>query len=197
MHKLIVLHALAIGCAGLAGGCGLQATTGWQGRATRVDAPYAPAVMAIGTRFVRPRGAGLYLGADLVATTPAFEGDVAVRQLLVGSGYRAVLHPVSVELGAELGAGEPALERIGGTGFYVGAAPALLFRLYGEHDARTGYAVAGALVDLVAIGRIGVWGRPAEDRGDALLDGGGQLGLRFTFITDIVRSSNDDWEPPP
>ena len=37
MHKLIVLHALAIGCAGLAGGCGLQATTGWQGRATPVD----------------------------------------------------------------------------------------------------------------------------------------------------------------
>ena len=194
MHKLIVLHALAL--AGLCGGCALQATTGWQGRATHVDVAYAPAVMALGGRFVRPRGSGLYLGADAVATTPAFEGDVALRQLLVSSGYRALLHPLSFELGAELGAGEPALERWHGTGFYLGAAPAVLVRVSGEHDAGAGYAVAGALVDLVAIGRIGVWGRPAEDRGDALLDGGFQLGLRVTLISDIVRSSNDDWEPP-
>jgi hypothetical protein len=196
MHKLIVLHAIAFVGAGLASGCGLQATTGWQGRATHPDVAYAPAVMAIGARFVRPRGGGLYLGADAVATTPAFEGDVALRQLLVSSGYRAVVHPLSFELGAEFGAGEPALERIHGTGFYIGAAPAVLVRLYGEHDAGPGYAVAGALVDLVAIGRIGVWGRPAEDRGDVLLDGGVQLGMRFTLITDIVRTANEDWNPP-
>jgi hypothetical protein len=194
MHKLIVLHALAL--ASLCGGCALQATTGWQVRATHVDVPYAPSVMAIGGRFVRPRGGGLYVGADAVATTPAFEGDVGLRQLLVSAGYRGLLSPLSFELGAELGAGEPALERWGGTGFYIGAAPAVLVRVCGEHDARAGYAVAGALFDLVAIGRIGVWGRPAEDRGDALLDGGVQLGLRVTLISDIVRSSNDDWEPP-
>ena len=132
----------------------------------------------------------------MVATTPAFEGDVALRQLLLSSGYRVRLHPVALELGAEFGAGEPALEHIGGTGFYLGASPALLVRVSGAHDATTGYAVAGVLFDLIAIGRVGVWGRPADDDGREVFDYGVQLGVRFTFISDIVRSSDDDWEPP-
>jgi hypothetical protein len=174
--------------------CGVQATTGWQAHSDKPALPFT--TVGLGARVIHPRSSGPYAGVDTMITTPIGREHLALRQVVANTGWRFVGQPFTLEVGADMGAGQPALEHIGGTGFYLGAALAPLVRLYGKHDREPGYAVGGVLWDLVLVGRLGVWGRPEGNSRSEVFDGGLHIGIRWTGVSDLPFSDNDGWVPP-
>jgi hypothetical protein len=172
-------------------GCGVQLLGGGQFHAPRNDRPI---VMDIGTRFVQTRGSGPYLGADAVVTLPPIaDARFHLRHIAIAGGYRWLLYPVSLELGPQLGAGQPAYDDWNRTGVYLGLAANVLVRVSGDHDALDGYAPAGLLIDLAVGGSAGVWSAMGHDNAP---DGMLLAGIRFTLVSDIVVPSKQGWVPP-
>jgi hypothetical protein len=172
----------------LSSACGVQVTGGLHPRD-----PIAASVDLAG-RVVGTRASGAYGGGDLVLGRPS-GGNFGARHVLAAGGYRWLGSPLSLELGAELGAGEPALTAWNGTGLYVGGASTVLCRVFGNQDNAVGYSVASLLIDVALLVRGGVWSRPAGDARDELGDASLQLGVRISGISDIPVSSNENWKP--
>ncbi|HEX2675440.1 MAG TPA: hypothetical protein VHM19_02340 [Polyangiales bacterium] len=170
------------------GGCAMQAMGGAQ------TLHHTAGMADIGGRWVGTRKSGAYGGGDVVMAQPA-GGTFGVRQVIATGGYRALLSPFSLELGADLGAGEPAAARWGGTSAYLGASTGVLFRILGHQDSEVGYLPAGYLLDAVLTVRGGVWGRPGGDPRAERGELSALLGLRITGISDLVVSDNDNWKP--
>jgi len=178
-------------------GCGLQVTSG-----AHLRNPHGAVAesTSVAGRWVQTRSDGVYAGSDLVFRGPV-DAPVSLRQILAGAGYRWLGRPFSLELGAELGVGQPVYVHRqeagfgGATGFYVGAASALLLRLYGRQDSEIGYAPAGVLVDIVLLARGGAWAAP-QTQVPEVAEAGVQLGFRLTAVSDIVVTTNKNWSPP-
>jgi hypothetical protein len=172
----------------LVSGCGVQLSAGAHARA-----PHA-ASLGLAGRLATTRTSGPYAGGELVLRLPG-SGYVSPRHVLAGAGYRLLGSPFSLELGPELGAGEPAFSSWSGTGFYVGAASTLLLRVAGNQDSTLGYSVVSLLLDLVLVTRGGLWSRPAGDTRAELGDASISIGLRGSAISDVVVSANRNWSP--
>jgi hypothetical protein len=172
----------------LSAACGVQAT--WTPRARE---PHFKS-FEVGGRIVGTRSEGMFIGADLGLGVPK-SGDLSPRYLLTTGGYRWLGKPISLELGADIGIGQPAQLAWGGTGMYLGASSALLFRVLGNQDIEVGYSPVGLLADVVLGARGGVWMGPRGYTGDELGDASLLLGFRLTAISDIPVSSNRNWTP--
>jgi hypothetical protein len=187
-----MLAALAITCSA----CGAQMLGGYQFHDARHDHPY---VLDLGTRLAPIRTSGAYLGSDAVFTLPPFaDARFKLRHVALSGGYRWHAYPFAIELGSQLGAGQPAFDRWTETGMYLGASLNLLLRLKGDHDSLVGYAPAGLLIDAIIAATAGVWSRVPERNGASTNTGDGMiaLGVRFSFVSDIAVSSNQGWVPP-
>jgi hypothetical protein len=179
---------LAMMC--LLAGCGVQAL----GAAHARDAGNVPMSLNLGGRFVGTRSSGAFTGADVVLGVPN-DGAFGVRHGIATVGYRWLGHPFALELGADLGAGQPAMHGWGGTGLYVGASSTLLARISGRQDTDIGYAPGALLWDLALGARGGVWSRAEDDTRRELGDAALLLGVRGSVVSDIVVSDNKNWKP--
>ena len=170
--------------------CGVQVLGAAQAR----DAHGTPITLDVGGRVVGTRSSGVFTGADMVLGQP-HAGGFGVRHGFATVGYRWLGRPLALELGADLGAGQPAMLAWDGTAFYVGGSSTLLFRLSGRQDTDIGYAPGALLWDLALGARAGVWSRPEGDTRSELADGSLLLGIRASVVSDIVVPENRNWKP--
>jgi len=182
-------RALSLLLVAAANGCGVQ--LGYA-KLARKPSDFSPGVNVAG-RVVRTRDSGLYVGGDAELT---FRRGARVTHGFGSLGYRLLLHPFSLEIGTDMGLGQPVGAPWQGTGFYLGASASLLYRLHGGQDADYGYAPIGVLFDLVLQTRAGFWGRAYRDVGSPWCDGGAILALRVTGISDITTTTNREWRQP-
>jgi len=187
--RRLAVRAASLAAALLAG-CAVQVIGGVPAR----HAHATPVSMDLGGRIHATRSSGVFAGTDVVMAVPR-GGSFGLRHGLITGGYRWLGHPFSLELGADLGAGEPALLAWNGSGFYLGASSALLVRIWGRQDTDVGYAPIALLLDVVLSARGGVWSRPQGDHRTELGDGSLLLGLRLSGISDIAVASNRSWSP--
>jgi hypothetical protein len=138
---------------------------------------------------------GAYASGHLVLADPDDESRFGVRRGTVGGGFRAIRAPVTTEIGAELGAGEPTHVQYDGLGFYAGQVGSLLFRVFGDQDVAAGFAPIGLLLDVGATVRGGVWLPPRETGGEPLPEQSIQLAIRLTLISDMLDSTGGEIEP--
>jgi hypothetical protein len=171
-------------------GCGVQVLGAAQAR----DARSTPLTLDVGGRLIGTRSSGAFTGADMVLGVP-HGGGFGVRQGFATVGYRWLGHPLALELGADLGAGQPAMHAWDGTAFYVGASSVVLWRISGRQDTDVGYAPGALLWDLALGARGGVWGRPEGDASRELGDASFLLGIRASLVSDIAVPENRSWQP--
>src|SRR5262245_61890494 len=94
-------RALSFVLACVVAGCGLQLTSG------PAVHSYVQGAVDVGGRLTGTRKSGAFAGADLVLAVP-HDHAFAVRHGIATGGYRLITRHVSFELGADVGAGEPA-----------------------------------------------------------------------------------------
>ncbi|RLB57552.1 MAG: hypothetical protein DRI90_17915, partial [Deltaproteobacteria bacterium] len=122
----------------LASGCALQLGGGIQDHG-----PGHPVggAMDIDGRLVDVEARdGAYGSGHMVLADPDEPSRFGVRRGTVGGGLRAIRGPVTTELGAEIGAGEPTHLQYDGLGFYAGHVGSLFFRAWGDQDVEPGFA---------------------------------------------------------
>ena len=171
-------------------GCGVQALGAVQAR----DGGGTPLTANLGGRIVGTRSDGVYAGGDVVLGVP-HGGGFGIRHGIATVGHRWLGHPLSFELGADVGAGRPAMLHWDGTALYMGASSTLLYRLCGRQDTDVGYAPAAVLWDLALSARGGVWSRPEGDDRNEVGDAAVLLGLRMTVVSDLAVPENRNWRP--
>lgn len=184
---------IALAMSSLLAACAVQPV--WVPLQSRWKAPEALANFGLGGRIIKPRANGPYASADVVFGLPQNSG-FSVRQALVGGGYRLLSvfdDHLSLELGGDLGMGQPMHRVWSGTGLYVGASSALLLRIGGMPDSQVGYAPMATQTDVVFGLRGGVW-NPAVESRLPLLEGAVYVGLRLSFISDLAVANNRSWQ---
>lgn len=182
-------------CAAVAlGGCGLQL-----GGVVR-DEHDGPTHGSIdfGGRLHRVRRPGPYAG--LATSLVPNDGGLSMRSITLGSGYRLRIEDAfRVELGAELGVGEPATRQYKETGVYAGGALGLLIRLpllCKQQDNFPGVAPYGCAIDLVTTGRAGRWSEASTGAGPGHAELSLGFALRITFFSDLIMATHEGWEDP-
>ncbi len=143
-------------------------------------------------RLVDVRGDGAFASGHLAVADPDAASRFAVRRFDVGGGYRFVDCCVSLELGGEVGAGEPTKRSYEAIGLYMGSASSLMVRVLGDQDVEPGFAAIGVLVDVGVTARAGGWlpGRGTND--PILFEGSLQGGVRATIISDLFDATGED-----
>jgi hypothetical protein len=179
---------IALAMSSLLSACAVQAATAPHARSA------SPLNFDIGGRVFAPRDDGVYASTDLVLGRPE-HGSYSLRHGLVGAGYRLLWAENSVELGGDLGVGQPVYERQQGTGVYLGGSAAFLRRLHGNQDTTVGYSPFGVLLDVVLGMRVGVWNPPDGDYGPPVVDASLLIGLRGSVVSDLVMTTNRNWQP--
>ncbi len=135
---------------------------------------------------------GAYGSGHMVLADPDEPSRFGVRRGTVGGGLRAIRGPVTTELGAEIGAGEPTHLQYDGLGFYAGHVGSLFFRAWGDQDVEPGFAPVSLLLDFGATVRGGVWLPPRETGGVVLPEQSVQLAVRITLISDVLDSTGGE-----
>lgn len=143
-------------------------------------------------RLVDVRGDGAYASGHLAMADPDAPSRFTVRRFDVGAGYRFVDCCVSLELGGEVGAGEPTQRSYDAISLYMGSASSLMVRVLGDQDVEPGFAAIGVLVDVGVTARAGGW-LPARGTQDPILfEGSLQGGVRATIISDLFDATGED-----
>lgn len=151
---------------------------------------------SLGGRVIGTRASGAYGSSDLVLGLPQSE-NYSLRHVLVGGGYRylgIVFDRLSLEVGGELGVGQPLHADWHGTGFYLGTSSAFLWRICGSQDSEVGYSPVGVLTDFVLGVRGGVWNPPYGDYDPPIAEASFLLGIRMSFISDLTVATNRNWK---
>ena len=192
-HVLRTLAALCLTYC-LAGGCAVQPALGSRNAS---QAPFGHTFEFKGRMHSPRRALAAYGGLGAVIADPQGDRGGGLRNLNLGAGLRARLLPcVRLEIGGELGFGQPTRVVFSRSAIYLGADASLLLRLLGAHDNLLGAAPLGYALDLVASGSAGNWWRAVGSVDRSQRELGVALGLRVTLFSDLLVAADDSWEGP-
>lgn len=174
----------------LCAGCAVQLTSGVQ---TDLRAGGVSSDTRLRGRFHSSTREGLTLGAGMSFGEGPEGAAFAVRAGEVSAGYgwrpRAPL-PLGGELSFDIGYGGPVSRAFNGGGFFLGGSGAVQLRVFGMRTERQVVRVLAPTVDIVLVGRTGVWTPPPGDVSTApFFEIAGELGIRFGVQSALASSA--------
>lgn len=175
--------------------CGLQLTSGVTDASEHASAHTA--TLAVTTQATREHNAALGL-----ASAGVMKNGFAFRTLTLHAGYDYLAKPgwITLELGGDVGGGEPLTRTYGGLAAYLGVSGTARFRLTPGGDRERTFNLFYPMLDLVLAPQAGFWGPPeGTAHPDPMFEYGVAIGIRAAFASDVVApriGAQQDGETP-
>jgi hypothetical protein len=137
----------------------------------------------LGTHAQRKSSASVAARLGMLA-----DDGLTIKHGMLHGGYDIVIVPgwLMLDVGPDFGAGQPMNHLFDGTGAYAGFSANLHVRPTPGGDKEPGFNIFFPLVEVVAMGRTGLWMPPeGSNRTDPFVDRGIEIGIRLGLGSDI------------